>query len=43
VGGVGRIPEVMAEGIVEHGGFVEYKANVKVRPCVAPEGGPAVH
>ena len=29
VGGVGRIPELMAEGIVEKGGHVEYKANVK--------------
>lgn len=29
VGGVGRIPEVIAEGIREHGGYVEYRANVK--------------
>ena len=29
VGGVGRIPELMAEGIQELGGDVEYKANVK--------------
>ena len=29
IGGVGRIPELMAEGIEEHGGRVEYKANVK--------------
>lgn len=29
VGGVGAIPEAMAEGIREHGGAVEYKANVK--------------
>ncbi len=28
-GGVGAIPELMAEGIVEHGGRIEYKANVK--------------
>ena len=31
VGGVGRIPEEMAEGIQELGSYVEYKANVKVR------------
>lgn len=29
VGGVGAIPEAMAEGIEEHGSYVEYKANVK--------------
>lgn len=29
IGGVGRIPELMAEGIEERGGHVEYKANVK--------------
>jgi prolycopene isomerase len=29
VGGVGAIPEAMAEGIRERGGAVEYKANVK--------------
>lgn len=29
VGGVGRIPESMAEGIRERGGAVEFKANVK--------------
>lgn len=30
VGGVGRIPEAMADGIRELGSYVEYKANVKV-------------
>lgn len=29
VGGVGVIPEAMAAGIIEHGGAIEYKANVK--------------
>lgn len=29
IGGVGRIPETMAEGIIEKGGHIEYKANVK--------------
>ena len=29
VGGVGRIPEAMAQGIEERGGVIEYKANVK--------------
>jgi prolycopene isomerase len=29
VGGVGVIPEALAEGIVEHGGHVVYKANVR--------------
>lgn len=29
IGGVGKIPELMAEGIIEGGGLVEYKANVK--------------
>ena len=29
VGGVGKIPEAMADGIRERGGAVEYKANVK--------------
>lgn len=27
---MGAIPEAMAEGIEEHGSYVEYKANVKV-------------
>ena len=30
IGGVGAIPEAMAEGIQEHGSYVEYKCNVKV-------------
>lgn len=29
VGGVGRIPEAMAEGIRENGGYIVYKANVR--------------
>ena len=29
VGGVGRIPEMLAEGLEEMGGRIEYKANVK--------------
>lgn len=28
-GGIGMIPKILAEGIVERGGTVEYKANVK--------------
>lgn len=28
-GGVGRIPELMVEGLVEQGGRIEYKANVR--------------
>jgi len=39
VGGVGAIPEAMAAGITERGGFVEYKANVKE---IVTEGNRAV-
>ena len=39
VGGVGRIPEEMAQGIQERGSYVEYKANVKVRVGSCGGGG----
>lgn len=29
IGGVGRIPEAMAEGLREHDSFLVYKANVR--------------
>lgn len=38
-GGVGRIPELMVEGLVERGGRIEYKANVrKILTEAGPDG-----
>ena len=33
-GGVGRIPELLAEGLREHGSHLVYKANVSHLPCL---------
>lgn len=39
VGGVGKIPLALVEGLKEHGGLIEYKANVKK---IITENGKAV-
>ena len=35
-GGVGRIGELLVEGLQERGGYIEYKANVSSPSCLYP-------